>query len=98
LFLELVYIAMTGHPATQLHNDIAEYRSIWPTQAPDDARASLIAWARAMAAELSSNGDAARLEAEVVSYGAFLVAKTKIDTCEHFGDRKGAEKVRAALR
>jgi hypothetical protein len=98
-FLELVYIALTGNQLLQMHSDIAEYRFIWPTPSLDNTRTALMAWGKAMAAELSMDSETAELESEVVAiYGAILAVKTKIFTCEHFGDREGAEKIRAALR
>lgn len=97
-FLELVYIAMTGQRPEQMHADIEKYQFDNPSQAPDDPRTSLIAWASKMAKELLPGADDTVLATGLVSYGAWLVARTKISICEACGDRRGAEKVRRTMR
>lgn len=96
LFLELVYIGMTGRDPEEMHAEIADH--VDGRRSDDDPRASLAAWASKMAKDLSDRNDSTTLAAELVSYGALLVVQAKVSTCEAFGDHRGAEKVRSAMR
>ena len=99
-FLELVYVALTGSPAAQMHVDVQEYQFVNPRmfQTIGDPKDSLTTWAAAVAAEISTGANDTELQTELGSHGAHLVLHARIVTCEACGDRKGAERVRAWVR
>jgi len=89
-FLELLYIILTNNPPADLHCDIETL----PFARVGDAQRSLNLWAQSMASELSPDEDSSKLIEELGRYGALLVIRAKITTCEACGDHKGAEKIR----